>query len=73
MDQKNFNFLKNLAKGITSVFGDRCEVVIHDLTTPLNSVIYVSNGFRFYGLLALLILRKVFSFMTISSLRFSNF
>lgn len=32
------------ANAITGTFGDNCEVVIHDLTTPESSVIYVSNG-----------------------------
>lgn len=32
------------ANAITGTFGGDCEVVIHDLTTPENSVVYVSNG-----------------------------
>jgi len=43
MDQKNFNFLKNLAKGITSVFGDRCEVVIHDFEDLKRSLVYIEG------------------------------
>lgn len=33
-----------LADMISSSFGDICEVVIHDLKDPQNSVVYVSNG-----------------------------
>lgn len=33
-----------LANMVTDSFGSKCEVVIHDLTTPQNSVVYVSNG-----------------------------
>jgi predicted transcriptional regulator YheO len=43
MDQKNFNFLKNLAKGITSVFGDRCEVVIHDFEDLKRSLVHIDG------------------------------
>jgi predicted transcriptional regulator YheO len=32
------------ANAIVGTFGNDCEVVIHDLTTPENSVVYVSNG-----------------------------
>ncbi len=32
------------ANMIAKTFGDNCEVVIHDLSTPKNSVIYVVNG-----------------------------
>lgn len=32
------------ANAIAGTFGNECEVVIHDLTTPENSVVYVSNG-----------------------------
>ncbi|WP_240841239.1 transcriptional regulator [Acidaminobacter sp. JC074] len=29
---------------ITRAFGKNCEVVIHDLTTPKSSIVYISNG-----------------------------
>lgn len=32
------------AEMIAGTFGDRCEVVIHDLTQPESSVVYVVNG-----------------------------
>lgn len=32
------------AKAIGQTFGRNCEVVLHDLTTPENSVVYVVNG-----------------------------
>ena len=32
MIEQNLEFLKRMAKGIVSVFGNRCEVVIHDFT-----------------------------------------
>lgn len=34
-----------LADMISESFGNKCEVVIHDLSTPQNSVVYVSNGY----------------------------
>ncbi|MTI66660.1 MAG: transcriptional regulator [Firmicutes bacterium] len=33
-----------LADMISESFSNKCEVVIHDLLTPQNSVVYVSNG-----------------------------
>lgn len=33
-----------LADMLVESFGNTCEVVIHDLSTPENSVVYVSNG-----------------------------
>ena len=33
-----------VAKGIAATFGTNCEVVLHDLTNPKSSVIYVENG-----------------------------
>jgi len=44
MDPKNLEFLKNLAKGITSVFGDRCEVVIHDFKDLKRSLVYIEGN-----------------------------
>ena len=39
-------FLKQLAHGITSQFGNSCEVVIHDLTKKDldRSIVYIENG-----------------------------
>lgn len=36
-------FLKGLAKGISSVFGDRCEVVIHDFSDLKRSLVYIQG------------------------------
>lgn len=33
-----------LADMISESFGNKCEVVLHDLTVPQNSVVYVANG-----------------------------
>lgn len=33
-----------IADMLVDSFGKKCEVVIHDLTTPQNSVVYVANG-----------------------------
>ena len=33
-----------VADMITGMFGSNCEAVIHDLTNPEYSVVYVSNG-----------------------------
>ncbi|MBW1635119.1 MAG: transcriptional regulator [Deltaproteobacteria bacterium] len=43
MDPKNLEFLKNIAKGIVSVFGDRCEVVIHDFSDLKKSLVYIEG------------------------------
>jgi predicted transcriptional regulator YheO len=43
MDPKNLAFLKNLAKGIISIFGDRCEVVIHDFRDLKRSLVYIEG------------------------------
>ena len=34
----------SLADMIAESFGNKCEVVLHDLTVPQNSVVYVANG-----------------------------
>lgn len=39
-----FRVLQRIADGLTGVFGKSCEVVIHDLSDPRNSVVHVSNG-----------------------------
>lgn len=33
-----------MAKFISSILGDNCEVVIHDITSPNNSIIFIKNG-----------------------------
>lgn len=43
--QEELELLKMMAKGIASQFGDRCEVVLHDLTRPYNStIVAIENG-----------------------------
>lgn len=44
MQKNNLAFLKQLAKGITAIFGDRCEVVIHDFTDITNSVVHMEGN-----------------------------
>lgn len=44
MKPQNLELLKNLAKGITSVFGDRCEVAIHDLSNIKRSLVYIEGN-----------------------------
>lgn len=36
--------LKRIADGLSAVFGQTCEIVIHDLADPRSSVVHVSNG-----------------------------
>ena len=43
MNANRLEFLKDLAKGINSVFGDRCEVVIHDFSDLKKSMVYISG------------------------------
>ncbi|MCD8141568.1 MAG: helix-turn-helix transcriptional regulator [Planctomycetaceae bacterium] len=43
--EQNSEFLKRLAKGIASLFGDNCEVTVHDLAKDLeSSIIAIENG-----------------------------
>lgn len=44
MNKTNLDFLKNMAKGITSVFGERCEVVIHDFSDLKASLVHIEGG-----------------------------
>lgn len=44
MQEENLAFLKRMAKGITSIFGDRCEVVIHDFSDIANSLIHLEGN-----------------------------
>jgi predicted transcriptional regulator YheO len=44
MQENNFEFLKRLAKGIVSAFGERCEVIIHDFADIAQSVVYIEGN-----------------------------
>lgn len=37
-------FLKRLAVGLAAQFGENCEVVVHDLTKPENTIVAIENG-----------------------------
>jgi len=41
MEIYQLEFLKNMARGINSVFGDRCEVAIHDFSDLKSSLVYL--------------------------------
>ncbi|KNF08164.1 hypothetical protein CLPU_9c00600 [Gottschalkia purinilytica] len=38
------DFLKRLANGISIMFGENCEVVIHDMENFESSIVYIENG-----------------------------
>ena len=44
MQKKNLAFLKQLAKGINAIFGDRCECVIHDFTDITSSLVHMDGN-----------------------------
>jgi predicted transcriptional regulator YheO len=44
MLEKNSEFLIRLAKGITTIFGERCEVVIHDFADITKSVVHIEGN-----------------------------
>lgn len=45
IEETQQQFLKRLAKGISSMYGSNCEVVIHDLTSGYeNTIIAIENG-----------------------------
>jgi len=44
MNTKNFKMLKKIAKGIVGVFGERCEVVIHDFSDITQSVVHIEGN-----------------------------
>jgi predicted transcriptional regulator YheO len=44
MLERNLEFLKRLAKGIVSVFGERCEVVIHDFSDVTRSLVHIEGN-----------------------------
>lgn len=43
MDPNCLNLLKQMARGIVGVFGDRCEVVIHDFSDITQSVVCIEG------------------------------
>lgn len=38
------DFLKRLAKGIAAQFGEKCEVVVHDLSAADHTILAIENG-----------------------------
>jgi predicted transcriptional regulator YheO len=44
MQKTTLESLKRLADGILAVFGDRCEVVIHDFSNMARSVVYIAGN-----------------------------
>jgi predicted transcriptional regulator YheO len=46
LDHMMLDSLKQVANGISATFGDNCETVIHDLTSPEleSSIVYIVNG-----------------------------
>lgn len=47
MDGKKLEMLKQLASGIAAQFGEKCEVVIHDVTPSRmdRSIVHIENGY----------------------------
>lgn len=43
MDKNKLDFLINVAKGITSVFGERCEVAVHDFKDLKKSLVHIEG------------------------------
>lgn len=41
--EKMFDFLKRIADGISIMFGNNCEVVIHDMENDESSILYITN------------------------------
>jgi predicted transcriptional regulator YheO len=44
MEKKRLDMLKQLADGIAAQFGEKCEVVIHDVNAMNHSIVYIVNG-----------------------------
>ncbi len=44
MKQKNYEFLKRMAKGLVTLLGERCEVVIHDFNDITKSVVHIEGN-----------------------------
>ena len=47
MEAKRLELLKQIAAGIAAQFGDRCEVVIHDVSSnhPEHTIVHIENGY----------------------------
>ena len=47
MEAKRLELLKQIAAGIAAQFGDRCEVVIHDVSRnhPEHTIVHIENGY----------------------------
>lgn len=44
MEHRQLEMLKQMADGIAAQFGDKCEVVIHDVSNMDHSIVYIVNG-----------------------------
>ena len=46
MEAKRLESLKQIAAGIAAQFGDKCEVVIHDVASshPEHTIVHIENG-----------------------------
>ena len=46
METKRLESLKQIAAGIAAQFGDKCEVVIHDVSSshPEHTIVHIENG-----------------------------
>ncbi len=45
-NNERIDMLKNIAKGISLQFGEKCEVVVHDLTKDYDStIVHIENGY----------------------------
>ena len=46
MESRRLETLKQIAHGVAVQFGDKCEVVIHDVTPgrPDHTIVYIENG-----------------------------
>ena len=46
METKRLETLKQIAAGIAARFGDKCEVVIHDVSSshPEHTIVHIENG-----------------------------
>ena len=47
MEAKRLELLKQIAAGIAAQFGDRCEVVVHDVSSnhPEHTIVHIENGY----------------------------
>lgn len=39
-----FDFMSRLTHGIAEIFGESCEIVVHDLSDPEKSIVAIANG-----------------------------